>query len=73
MEERWGRLRDLRAFQPLVNLLDDEAARVRESAASSLGGLGDARAVPHLNAALDDDDREVRMAAERSLERLRDP
>lgn len=56
----------------MVNLLDDEAARVRESAASSLGGLGDARAVPHLNAALDDDDREVRKAAERSLERLRD-
>ena len=56
----------------MVNLLDDEAARVRESAASSLGGIGDARAVPHLNAALDDDDREVRKAAERSLERLRD-
>ena len=67
-----GGLGDPLAFEPLVNLLDDEAFRVREAVARSLGWLGDVRAIPYLNAALDDDDRMVRTAAEWSLEQLRD-
>lgn len=50
-----GNCRDLRAFEPLVEVLHTDIPAVRLWAASALGQLGDERAVEHLKLALSQD------------------
>lgn len=49
-----GKLRDRRAFEPMVAYLTSASAYQRGAAAQALGELGDPRAVDHLTNLLDD-------------------
>ena len=49
-----GKLRDARAFEPLVAYLKSPNSHRRGIAAQALGHLGDPRAIPHLMALLED-------------------
>ena len=55
-----GKIGDPKAFEPLLNVMHDTGAPVREHAALALGELGDMRAVEALSVALHDEDGEVR-------------
>jgi hypothetical protein len=68
-----GRVKALRAVQPLTQLLAaDRSAAVREAAARGLGLIGSADALPALQrAAQADDDREVRHSAQFAAEVIR--
>ncbi len=65
-----GRLRDLRAVNPLVRALSDENQSVRAQAAQVLGDLGDGRATAALDRAQRDPDPLVRSQAHSALARL---
>jgi HEAT repeat protein len=67
-----GKLGDVRAVEPLVTALKDEARYVQAAAAEALGKLGDVQAVGPLVAALKDEDMNVREAAVRALGELGD-
>jgi HEAT repeat protein len=59
------------AADPLITLLQDDEAVVRQTAAESLASLGDPRAEAALNkAASDDPDAMVRAAAQTALDQL---
>jgi HEAT repeat protein len=60
-------LRDARAVEPLVSLLNVEDPAVRSSAATALGRLNDTRAVQALVASTQDPEQEVRDAASDAL------
>lgn len=64
-----GRLRDRRAVEVLIPLLDDND--INYNVAWALGEIGDARAVPGLIAALSNSDALVRVSAIGALEQLR--
>ena len=72
-EVRWcaasalGKLKDKRAVQHLISLLDDPAEKVRASAAWALGEIGDASAVEKLIKALGDSSRFVVESAKEAL------
>ena len=68
-----GRLKEPRAFDPLVALMKDGRPSVRGAACSALGELGNAEAVDPLSGALKDYEDTVREAAAVALGRLRDP
>lgn len=81
-EERWevryagaGVLREIGApaVPPLIELLRDKSANVREWAAEVLGRIKDPRAVPTLIEALKDDDFVVRGIAAAALGGIKDP
>ncbi|MCB9451340.1 MAG: HEAT repeat domain-containing protein [Anaerolineaceae bacterium] len=65
-------LSDLRAFDPLIDALEDTNYKVRSAAAETLGKLGDVRAVEPLISALDDVDKQVCSSAIESLRILGD-
>jgi len=68
-----ARLKDPRAFDPLLSALHDPDPSLRAEAARSLGVLADRRAVPELLAALQTDvDLETRVAAAHALGHLGD-
>jgi HEAT repeat protein len=64
-----GELRDRRAVDVLISLLDHDD--VNYNAAWALGEIGDARAIPALIAALSNTDALVRVSAIDALEKLR--
>ena len=64
-----GRLRDPRAVEVLIPLLDHDV--VNYNAAWALGEIGDARAIPALITALSNKDALVRVSAIGALEKLR--
>ena len=72
-EVRWcavsalGKLKDERAVQHLISLLDDPSEKVRASAAWALGEIGDASAVESLIKALSDSSRFVVESAKEAL------
>jgi HEAT repeat protein len=66
-----GRLRDVRALEPLVGALKDSHRSVRAVAAAALGHLGDARALPALQRATKDDDKIVRKRATEAIAAIR--
>jgi len=66
-----GRLRDPRAFQPLLALLGDDNV-LASDAAEALGDLGDVRAVEPLVAVLGSHEAISSSSAARALGRLRD-
>ncbi|MEO8396453.1 MAG: HEAT repeat domain-containing protein, partial [Chloroflexota bacterium] len=63
-------LGDLRALDPLVELLNHPDMRISSTAARGLGELGDQRAVIALTAALNHANRDLRDAAQDALDRL---
>jgi HEAT repeat protein len=65
-----GRLRDIRALDPLLDALHDEDWRVRFKAAWALGELGDRRALPALRRLSRDPSETVRDSAEKAAERI---
>ena len=65
-----GRLRDLRALEPLLDTLNDEDWRVRFKAAWALGELGDRRALPALRRLSRDPSETVRDSAQKAAERI---
>jgi HEAT repeat protein len=69
--ETLKKLRDRRAVEPLVRILEgdpwDYRNHQREFAAEILGVLGDPRAIPALAKALHDNDEGIRKAASKSL------
>ena len=65
-----GEIRDVRAVEPLVEMLKDRSWGVRSSAAEALADIGDSRAVEPLAAAVDDGDSRL-MAALQGLDRER--
>lgn len=65
-----GQLKDARAVDPLIGMLEDEDGQVRTAAARALGTIGDPRAVAPLVAALMNG---VRDAAARALGQIGDP
>ena len=64
-----GKLRDRRAVEVLIPLLDDDD--IDYNVAWALGEIGDARAIPGLIAALSNSDALVRVSAIGALEKLR--
>jgi hypothetical protein len=66
-----GRLKDVRALEPLVGALRDSHRSVRAVAAAALGHLGDARALPALQRATKDDDKIVRKRATEAIAAIR--
>ena len=58
-----GEARESRAFEPLIQALDDQASGMRALAAEALGRIGDQRAVQPLIVALEDEAAKVRAAA----------
>lgn len=67
-----AKLRELRAVDLIVELLNDPLPSVRTEAAMALGKIGEQSAMPGLITALSDGDDAVRMAAAKSLGRLGD-
>ena len=65
-----GKIRDIRAVEPLTQALRCDEPIVRENAAEALGSLGDARAVRPLLRALGDPAAVVRRYAERALVKI---
>ena len=65
-----GRLRDLRALEPLLGALSDEDWRVRFKAAWALGALGDRSALPALRRLSRDPSETVRDSAAKAAERI---
>jgi len=66
--EELGMIGDIRAVEPLINVLkDDNKWWVREKAAEALGMIGDTRAVEPLIAALKDNNNGVRLYAMQAL------
>ena len=59
-----------KAVQPLMELLKDDAAEVREAAAAALGEIGDSTATDLLIPLLQDSNTNVRFASARSLGKL---
>jgi HEAT repeat protein len=68
-----GEIGDVRAVNPLIEVLADPDYRVRREAARGLGEIGDARAVDPLIKTLSDKERRVREVAIKSLEKLGEP
>jgi HEAT repeat protein len=63
-----GRLKDSRAFEPLIASLRDESWKMRVAATNALGKLGDLRAIKPLIEVLTEDlDSDVREAAADAL------
>lgn len=67
-----GEIKDARAVEPLIEVLDDEDSSVRWNAAMALGQVGDARAVEPLIEALKDEDRIVRRETAMALVMISD-
>jgi HEAT repeat protein len=53
-------IKDRRALDPLLDLLNDDNVWMRQGAAVALGNLGDSRAIPHLVEMMTDTDKEDR-------------
>jgi HEAT repeat protein len=70
--ESLKKLRDRRAVEPLISILDDDTKRAheREFAAQILGVLGDPRAIPALVNALRDESKFLSSKALESLQRF---
>jgi len=68
-----GEIGDLRAFDPLIDALQDEYSGVRKEAATALGKIGDPRAVEPLIESLGDKDLGVRESAAQALGKIGDP
>jgi hypothetical protein len=68
--EALGEIRDSRAVETLIGLLDDKSNEVRWEATLALGEIGDPRAVGPLKVSLRDTDRYVRYGAAVALEKL---
>jgi len=68
--EALGEIRDPRAVEPLIALLNDKSNEIRWEAALALGEIGDPRAVDPLKASLRDTDRYVRYGSAVALEKL---
>lgn len=62
-----GKLRDIFAVTPLINVLKDETWGVRKSAAEALGNIGSMKAVRPLLELLKDEDNDVRSTALEAL------
>lgn len=62
-----GKLKDIFAVTPLINLLKDEAWGVRKNAAEALGNIGSMKAVRPLLELLRDEDSDVRGTALEAL------
>lgn len=73
IEEALGKIRDKRAVEPLVTVLQDEDPEVRRKAAETLGIIGDPRSTDALIKALYDVEASVRGNAIMALEKLRTP
>lgn len=67
-----GRISDLAALEPLIEVLDENNSTVRAAAARSLGRIGDHRSFWHLVAALNDSDVLVRRYSATSLGEIAD-
>ncbi|MDY6897187.1 MAG: HEAT repeat domain-containing protein [Cyanobacteriota bacterium] len=65
-----GRINDIRAVQPLIDVLDSEFRITRGNAAESLGNLGDSKAIEPLINALQDSDELAQNKAAFSLLKL---
>lgn len=65
-----GRIKDLRAVEPLIAALQDEEWAVRWSAATALGWISDPRAIEPLTALLQDKEKHVRQATTRVLDQI---
>jgi HEAT repeat protein len=65
-----GKLRDLRAVEPLIQALDAPGFQTPLFAAQALGKLGDARAIEPLLAMLNSGHEKFRAAALEALEHL---
>jgi len=70
--EMLGKLRDVRAVEPLTRALTAKSADVRSRAAEALGQLGDARAVEPLIRVLEDYEDQVRRNAAVALGQIGD-
>jgi len=66
------KLRDRRAVEPLIRILDskESSERTRELAVDILAAMGEPRVIPALIKALRDNDEDVRKAAFKSLQRF---
>ena len=67
-----GELKDPRAVEPLITLLQQGASSAK-FAAAALGQIGDPRAVPALISALESEDDKTRTAAAHALHKIRWP
>jgi HEAT repeat protein len=65
-----GEIKDPRAVEPLVSLLNDKNNEIRWMAALALGEIGDIRTIDPLKTSLKDTDRHVRYGAAVALEKL---
>jgi HEAT repeat protein len=63
-------LRDSRAFEPLMQMLEDRSESVRAESTRALGKLGDANAVTAITRLLADSESTVRIAAAEALANL---
>ncbi len=70
-----GAMRETRAVEPLIDLLDDIRLDVRKAAAEALGHIGDARAVSGLGRTMgrEDADGELRRICAAALGSIADP
>ena len=66
-----GKIKYIKAVDPLIKALNDHNSRVRADAASALGLIGDARAKGPLQNALKDNDWFVRSNAEMALRKIK--
>lgn len=71
--ETLGKLRDERAVDMLIALLDDEDTRVQEAVMIALEEIADPRAVPHFMEFLNSDVNTLRRRAVTALGRLKHP
>jgi HEAT repeat protein len=70
--EALGNLKDTRAVEPLIRVLEQDVSFVRWKAAKVLGQIGDASAIAPLINALKDDDWDIRKNAAWALGRIGD-
>jgi HEAT repeat protein len=68
--EALGALKDIRAFEPLLELLRAEDAAARQAAAVALGELRDPRGAEALFAATRDEEYGVRLSASQALDQM---
>ncbi|MBD3181939.1 hypothetical protein GF312_06595 [Candidatus Poribacteria bacterium] len=70
--KKLSKARDIRAVEPLINMLNDESNEVKATAAAILGYIGDRRAIQPLIAVSDDYDAGVQSSANMALGMIMD-